>query len=101
MEKENLIVNYILNLFNILRIQFNGRTSASQADSAGSIPVIRSNLKGEFFMFWCVLIVIGVVLGIIGIAFCFSCLKISSLESRWEEQLLRKMQEEQDKENTN
>lgn len=52
-------------------------------------------------MFWCVLIVIGVVLGIIGIAFCFSCLKISSLESRWEEQLLRKMQEEQDKENTN
>lgn len=56
-------------------------------------------------MFWYVLTIIGVILSIIGAGLCivaiFSCLRISSLESRMEEQLLRKMQEEQDKENTN
>lgn len=56
-------------------------------------------------MFWYVLTIIGVVLSIIGAGFCivaiFSCLRISSLKSRMEEQLLRKMQEEQDKKDIN
>jgi hypothetical protein len=31
-----------------LRMSFNGRTSASQAENAGSIPVIRSNPSNQW-----------------------------------------------------
>lgn len=47
-------------------------------------------------MFWYVLTVIGVILSIIGAGLCivaiFSCLKISSLESRAEEQHFKSLQ---------
>ena len=35
-------------LYDIVRISFNGKTSAFQADDTGSIPAIRSNLLFEF-----------------------------------------------------